>query len=75
MQQGLFLFPYIYIEGTFILDKVMLNNQINDNTSLIKIHKSLRADLLNFLDNIGINLYKLMPDLANICEAIKRNYE
>lgn len=66
MQQGLFMFPYN-------LDKKMHLETIEKNTYLIKIHKSTRRELLDYLDTLGINSYRLMPDLQSICYAIKRN--
>ena len=65
MQQGLFMFPYAlnYDEHKKIL---------NDNSYYIKIHKYLRNDLIRYLDTLGYNTFRLMPDLSSICEAIKR---
>ena len=65
MQQGLYLFPYI-------LEKYRLTELINDNTQIIKIHKNLRKDLLIYLNTIGINAFRLMPDISSICEAVER---
>lgn len=66
MQQGLFLFPYE-------LDKDMLSNMIERNTKLILIHKGIRRDLQSYLDTLGIDAYRLMPDLSSVCEAVERN--
>lgn len=66
MQQGLFLFPYE-------MDEMNLINQINKNTELIRVHKNLRKSLKQYLDNIGITAYRLMPDLGNICTEIERS--
>ena len=66
MQQGLFMFPYN-------LDKKTHLETIENNTYLIKIHKSTRRELLDYLDTLGINSFRLMPDLQSICYAIKRN--
>jgi len=66
MQQGLFLFPYT-------LDRESLQNQIEKNTKVIKISKKLRPKLRQYLENIGITAYRLMPDLGNICNEIERN--
>lgn len=65
MQQGLFMFPYT-LNQTDHLDI------IKSNTSEIKIHKSIRDDLLDYLDTIGINAFRLMPDLQNVCNSVKR---
>ena len=65
MQQGLFLFPYT-LESDELLEIV------KDNTSTIKIHKDLRSELLDYLDTIGLNTFRLMPDLQSVCHAVKR---
>lgn len=65
MQQGLFLFPYT-------LESDQLLKTIKNNTSVIKIHKDLRDDLLDYLDTIGLNTFRLMPDLQSVCHAVKR---
>ena len=64
-EQGLFMFPYN-------LDKKKHKDILVNNTHLLKIHKSTRTVLLNFLENIGIDSFRLMPDLQNVCYAIKR---
>lgn len=65
MQQGLFMFPYTLSE--YDHDKIIKNN-----TALIKIHKDLRTELQCYLDTIGIDAFRLMPDLANVCIAVER---
>ncbi len=65
MQQGLFMFPYT-------LDKDQHLEILKRNSSLIKIHRDLRDDLTEYLDTLGFNAYRLMPDLSNVCAAIKR---
>ena len=65
MQQGLFMFPYL-------LDREEHLNIINENSCVIKIHKDLRAPLLKYLDTIGVNAFRIMPDLASVCEAVER---
>lgn len=66
MQQGLFMFPYN-------LDKKTHLKIIEDNTELLRIHKQTRQELLSYLNTLGINSFRLMPDLQSICYAIKRN--
>jgi hypothetical protein len=66
MQQGLFMLPYT-------LDREKHIELISKNTSLIKVHKSLREPIQRYLNAIGINAFRLMPDLQNICDAIMRN--
>lgn len=65
MQQGLFMFPY-----TLDIDKH--TKIIESNTNLIKIHKDIREPLLDYLDTIGINSFRLMPDLQSVCYAVRR---
>ena len=65
MQQGLFLFPYTLDEKNHIY-------LLNSNTGVIKINKELREELQIYLDTIGINSYRLMPDLSSVCEAVER---
>lgn len=65
MQQGLFLFPYT-------LDKGKHKEILDKNSSVIMIHKDFRSGLLDYLDTLGFNAFRLMPDLANICQAVKR---
>ena len=65
MQQGLFMFPYT-------LDEKKHLHIIESNTRLIKIKKDLRDELLAYLDTIGINAFRIMPDLPSVCEAVER---
>lgn len=65
MQQGLFLLCYS-------LDTKEHWNMVNQNTSVIKIHKSLRDELQVYLNTIGINAFRLMPDLSSVSEAVER---
>lgn len=65
MQQGLFLFPYI-------LEKEKHIDLLDNNTGIIKISKDIRDELQAYLDTIGINSYRLMPDLSSVCEAVER---
>lgn len=65
MQQGLFMFPYT-------LEKDKHIEIIQNNTRLIRIHKSVRGDMQRYLNTIGINAYRLMPDLSSLCEAVSR---
>ena len=65
MQQGLFMFPYT-------LDKEEHLKIIKDNSVLIKIHKDIRDELLEYLESMGITSYRLMPDLQSVCAAAKR---
>ena len=63
MQQGLFMLPYT-------LSKEEHLKLIYKNTKVLKIHKSLRDDLLLYLNTLGFNTFRLMPDLSSICNAI-----
>lgn len=66
MQQGLFMIPYTLNEELYV-------DRISDNTTEIKIHKALRDDLIKILDKLGYNAYRLMPDLASVCQEIIRS--
>ena len=65
MQQGLFMFPYFWGKEEHI-------RIIDENSQVIKIHKDLREPLLKYLDTIGVNAFRIMPDLASVCEAVER---
>lgn len=65
MQQGLFMFPYT-------LDKEEHLKILDNNSQYIKIHKDLRNELIKYLDILGYNTFRLMPDLSSICEAVRR---
>ena len=65
MQQGLFMFPYT-------LNKLEHEDILNRNTSIIRIHRDLRESLLAYLDTLGINAFRIMPDLSSVCEAVER---
>ena len=64
MQQGLFMFPYT-------LDRKKHLDIIKQNSSVIMIHKDLRTELLKYLDTLGFSTFRLMPDLASVCYAVK----
>ena len=68
MQQGLFMFPYT-------LEKNKHLGIIRKNTKCIMIHKSHRNELLEYLDTMGYNTYRLNPDIGSVCEAIKQKYK
>lgn len=65
MQQGLFMFPYNLNADDHL-------RILHENSSKIMIHKDLRSDLIKYLDTLGFNAFRLMPDLENICKAIKQ---
>jgi hypothetical protein len=65
MQQGLFMFPYT-------LDEKEHLQILNEHSDYITIHKDLRNELIQYLDTLGYNTFRLMPDLSSICEAVKR---
>lgn len=67
MQQGLFMFPYS-------LEKEKHKEILIGNTDLIKIHKDARDELLDYLETMGLNSFRLMPDLQSVCYAIKRKF-
>ena len=65
MQQGLFMFPYT-------LDKEEHLKILEEHSDCLMIHKAHRDDLLSYLNTLGNNTFRLMPDLNSICGAIKR---
>lgn len=65
MQQGLFMFPYT-------LDEKKHMQIIEEHSDYIMIHKVHREKLQSYLDTLGYNTFRLMPDLNSICEAVKR---
>lgn len=66
MQQGLFMFPYT-------IDKAKHKSIIESKTALIRIPKELRQDCIRYLDTLGYNAFRLMPDLSSICAKIKES--
>jgi hypothetical protein len=65
MQQGLFMI-------CFSLDPKKHMQIIENNTHLIKIDQCIRDELQIYLNTIGINAFRLMPDLTSVCEAVER---
>ena len=65
MQQGLFMLPYT-------LNKDRHLEILNKNSMIVKIHKDLRRELIQYLDAIGFNTFRLMPDLNSVCGGIRR---
>lgn len=63
MQQGLFMLPYTLIPSDH-------NDIIRKNTETIRIHKDLRTELLSYLDTLGYNTFRLMPDLSSVCTTV-----
>lgn len=66
MQQGLFVVPSRLTKENF-------NNTLKTCTYKLLIHKGMRDEALIFLDKLGFNSFKLMPDLASVCSSIKNN--
>lgn len=63
MQQGLFMLPYsLSINEHYEL--------LYKNTDVLKIHKSLRESLQAYLDTLGYNTFRLMPDLPSVCQSV-----
>ena len=65
MQQGLFMYPYSLHPNDHC-------SIVKRNTKLIKIHKNLRSEMQLYLNKMGINAFRLMPDLSSVCEAVER---
>lgn len=66
MQQGLFMMPHT-------IEKVTYESMIYKNTKEIRIHRNLRNNLIEILDKLGYNAFRLMPDLSSVCKEIVRN--
>jgi len=65
MQQGLFMFPYMLTQDEH--KQIVINN-----TKVIMVNKNIRNELLQYLDTLGINAFRLMPDLSSVCKAVER---
>lgn len=65
-QQGLFMY-------SLFMDKAVHLETIKNSTKLICINSFFRDELISRLDALGYNIYRLMPDLMNVCAAIKTN--
>lgn len=63
MQQGLFMIPYE-------LERERHKEIINSNTTTLLIDKRLRLELMNQLDTMGFNTFRLMPDISSVCKAV-----
>lgn len=61
------MFPYTLKEAEHL-------DILNRNSYVLKINKGLRKKLLAYLDTLGYNTFRLMPDLSSICEAITRKH-
>ena len=57
------MFPYT-------LEKDKHQNIINTRTSLVRVPKEMRREAIKYLDSLGYNVYRLMPDLSSICSKI-----
>lgn len=68
MQQGLFVIARNYDKNSFI--ETLMNN-----SCVIKINGSLRNMIIKYLDKMGFNSYRLMPDLSSLCFSIKKKYK
>lgn len=68
MQQGLFMFPYTLNESEHM-------SILENHSDYIMIHKSHRDRLLTYLDILGYNTFRLMPDLKSVCDAITQKYK
>jgi len=79
MQQGLFMLPYNLREINGSLRELEIVKEehirlIEEKTTLIRISAHLRDDICNFMDGFGINTYRLMPDLSNVCDALRKKH-
>lgn len=53
-------------------DKKEHLKQINNNSIRILIHKDLRFEIIQAIEKMGHNMYKLMPDIQNSCRIIMK---
>lgn len=67
VQQGVFMLPYT-------VDDKEHNDILSNNCRDILIHKAHRTDLLKYIEVLGFGALRLMPDLANVCVAIRNKY-
>ncbi len=66
MQQGLFLIPTT-------LNKNKHKQLVEKNTKKILIDKCIRNEIIKYLEVLGFNTFRLMPDLTSVCYAIKKS--
>lgn len=65
---------YYAINYRYTLKEAEHLDILNRNSYVLKINKGLRKKLLAYLDTLGYNTFRLMPDLSSICEAITRKH-
>ena len=65
MQQGLFVLP-------IILEKERIREQLESYSRILEIDSCLREEALVFLDKLGYNEFRLMPDLDSVSREINR---
>lgn len=53
------------------LDSVGFLKQLKNNCELIRIKTECKSTILNILESVGINPYRVMPDLSSVCSSIK----
>ena len=52
------------------LDSVSFLKQLKNNCELIRISVSCKDTISNVLESVGINPYRIMPDLGSVCRSI-----
>ena len=67
MQQGLFVFP-------IVLSKKEIKEQFDRSSTILEIEAGLRGEVLQMLDRLGYNEFRLMPDLDNTSREINKKY-
>lgn len=63
MQQGLFLMPKD-------LEEEDIYSMYDSEMDVYEIDESIREETLKYLDSVGYNEFKLMPDLSSLCYEI-----
>jgi len=67
VQQGLFLVP-------IVLTKHSVDELFQGMPFVIIVEEKVRCEILDYLNSVGFNEYRLMPGIENICKAINEKY-
>ena len=68
LQQGLFLMP-------ICLTKKYVDEMFQRMPFVIVIEEKARDEILNYLRNIGFDVFRLMPGIENVCNAINKKFD
>ena len=67
MQQGLFVIPQN-------LSDESIYKRFETNTIKLIINEKIRDESLRYLDKLGYNEYRLMPDINSLCYEINKKF-